>query len=77
MVSLPVKAGQFELPAKLRLNPLRAMAAEGVNGSRPGDRLTPMPGPLWNEILFSGIHRHALVAENECVAALTTNMYSS
>ena len=61
---------QLELHARLRLNPLCAMAAEGMDRSSARYRLTPMPGPLRNEILFSGFHWNALIPENERVAAL-------
>jgi len=49
------------------------MAAEGVDGSGARHHLTPMPGPLGDEMLFSGFHRNALVIENECVAALNND----
>ena len=52
------------------MNPFGAAAPKGMDGSGTGDGLAPMPGPLRNEILFSGSHWNALAIDNQSIAAL-------
>jgi len=57
--------------------PVGAMTSEGVDGSRSSDHFATVRYAPWNEIFFARIYRNPLSVDDERIATLYENMYSS